>query len=127
MFFIQTKDIGFNIYYIKLISNKMKPLNKTKIEKILNTYPNSIILIDDINKIIIDEVVYIEKKTIYQISTLDKIDIKNILNKTSSLRKCLENDTLRTLRISNNQRDYILYSYDDIQTISIYKNFVDMI
>lgn len=105
----------------------MKVLNKTKIEKILNTYPNSTILIDDINKIIIDEVVYIEKKTIYQISTLDKIDIKNILNKTSSLRKCLENDTLRTLRISNNQRDYILYSFDDIQTISTYKNFVDMI
>lgn len=105
----------------------MKPLNKTKIERILNTFPNSTILIDDINKIIIDEVVYIEKKTIYQISTLDKIDIKNILNKTSSLRKCLENDTLRILRISNNQRDYILYSYDDIQTISTYKNFVDMI
>lgn len=105
----------------------MKPLNKTKIERILNIFPNSTILIDDINKIIIDEVVYIEKKTIYQISTLDKIDIKNILNKTSSLRKCLENDTLRILRISNNQRDYILYSYDDIQTISIYKNFVDMI
>lgn len=105
----------------------MKPLNKTKIERILNTFPNSTILIDDINKIIIDEVVYIEKKTIYQISTLDKIDIKNILNKTSSLRKCLENDILRTLRISNNQRDYILYSLDDIQTISTYKNFVDMI
>ncbi len=105
----------------------MKPLNKTKIERILKTFPNSTILIDDINQIIIDEVVYIEKKTIYQISTLDKIDIKNILNKTSSLRKCLENDTLRTLRISNNQRDYILYSYDDIKTISIYKNFVDMI
>jgi hypothetical protein len=97
------------------------PLRQTKINKILLYYPNSTIIIDKLNKVIINEIEYIEKNTIYKITTLNKIEIKNILNNTSSLRNCLDNKELRTLRIENFKRDYILYSLEDILKINEFK------
>ena len=93
----------------------------TKINKILNNYPKSIIMIGDITKFIIDDVEYIEKNTIYKLTSLNIIEIKNILEKTSSLRHCLLNSELRTLRIKNKARDYILYSLKDIIEINRFK------
>ncbi len=98
-----------------------RPLTQRKIRKILQFYPNSIIVIDNLNKVIIDDKVYIEKKSIYEITTLNKIEIKNILNKTSSLRSCLEKKELRTIKIKNNERDYLLYCYDDIIELDNFK------
>jgi hypothetical protein len=97
------------------------PLRQTKINKILSFYPHSTIIIDKLNKVIINDIEYIEKNTIYKITTLNKIEIKNILNNTSSLRNCLDNKELRTLRIENFKRDYILYSLQDILKINEFK------
>lgn len=97
------------------------PLRQTKINKILSFYPHSTIIIDRLNKVIINDIEYIEKNTIYKITTLNKIEIKNILNNTSSLRNCLDTKELRTLRIENFKRDYILYSLQDILKINEFK------
>lgn len=97
-------------------------LLKTKMEKILTHFPKTIFIINpELNIISIDNVEYIEKRTIYKTTSLSIVEVKNILNNTSALIKCLDNRELRTIKIKNSERNYILYNLEDIKKIDEFK------
>lgn len=100
----------------------MKVLTKKKIESILNTYNTATILLSDKYPIIIiDDIEYIEKKTIYSSTNLTPFDITNIENKVSRLRHCLYNQTINIKYIMKDKRKYKLYSLKDIKKLELYK------
>jgi hypothetical protein len=98
-------------------------MTHTKIKTISKLYPLTLFIIDTNTTIInINNIDYIEKKDIYKITKLNPIQIKNILNNTSSLRRCLINNTLRTIKMKKEKRNYILYSLEDIKKINDFNN-----
>ncbi len=93
-----------------------------KINIINSQHPFTLFIFDKDKTIInIDNIEYIEKKDIYKITTLNTIELNNILNRVSKLRRCLINDTLRTIKIKKNKRNYILYCLEDIKKLNDFK------